>query len=146
MFVYVDTLTQLDTKAETAAVASNTDNSSTFRNTVLKGKFLYRILRTAQENLLPDRPVQSNVISTSLCSINPHKYCPLTGHKLSYLRIQDICRAQWLMGRASDSRLRKPGFESCAAVLKHWASFFTLHCSGSRLLVHISTTVYSQVH
>ena len=41
------------------------------------------------------------------------------------------CRAQWLRGRASDSRLRKPGFESCAAVLKPWASFFTLHCSSS---------------
>ena len=24
----------------------------------------------------------------------------------------DICRAQWLRGRASDSRLREPGFES----------------------------------
>ena len=41
------------------------------------------------------------------------------------------CRAQWLRGRAPDSRLREPGFESCAAVLKPWASFFTLHCSNS---------------
>ena len=32
---------------------------------------------------------------------------------------------------ASDSRLREPGFESCAAVLKPWASVFTLHCSSS---------------
>ena len=32
--------------------------------------------------------------------------------------------ALWLRGRASDSRLRGPGFESCAAVLKPWASFF----------------------
>ena len=40
-------------------------------------------------------------------------------------------RAQWLRGSASDSRLRGPGFESCAAVLKHWAGFFTLHCSSS---------------
>ena len=40
-------------------------------------------------------------------------------------------RVQWLRGRASDSRLREPGFESCAAVLKPWASFFTLHCSSS---------------
>ena len=40
-------------------------------------------------------------------------------------------RAQWLRGRASDSRLREPWFESCAAVLKPWASFFTLHCSSS---------------
>ena len=30
-------------------------------------------------------------------------------------------------GRASDSRLREPGFESCAAVLKPWAGFFILH-------------------
>ena len=40
-------------------------------------------------------------------------------------------RAQWFRGRASDSRLRDPGFESCAAVLKPWARFFTLHCSSS---------------
>ena len=35
-----------------------------------------------------------------------------------------IRRAQWLRGRASDSWLWKPGFESCAAVLKPLASFF----------------------
>ena len=40
-------------------------------------------------------------------------------------------RVQWLRGRASDSRLREPGFESYAAALKPWASFFTLHCSSS---------------
>ena len=39
-------------------------------------------------------------------------------------------RVQWLRGRALDSQLRGPGFESCAAVLKPWASFFTLHCSS----------------
>ena len=38
---------------------------------------------------------------------------------------------QWLMGRALDSRLKEPGFKSCAAVLKPWASLFTLHCSSS---------------
>ena len=32
-------------------------------------------------------------------------------------------RAQWLMGKVSDSRLREPGFEPCAAVLKSWAGF-----------------------
>ena len=32
-------------------------------------------------------------------------------------------------GGGADSRLRGPGFESCAAVLKPWASVFTLHCS-----------------
>ena len=36
----------------------------------------------------------------------------------------------WLRGRASDSRLRGPGFESCAAVIKHWASVVTLHYSS----------------
>ena len=36
----------------------------------------------------------------------------------------------WLRGRALDSQLRGPGFKSCAAVLKPWASFFTLHCSS----------------
>ena len=40
-------------------------------------------------------------------------------------------KAQWLRGRASDSRLREPGFESCAVVLKPWANIFTLYCSSS---------------
>ena len=40
-------------------------------------------------------------------------------------------RAQWLRGRASDSRLREPGFKPCDTVLKPWAGFFTLHCSSS---------------
>ena len=40
-------------------------------------------------------------------------------------------RAQWLSGRASNPRLRGTRFESCAAVLKPSASFFTLHCSSS---------------
>ena len=35
----------------------------------------------------------------------------------------DLRRAQWLRGRASDSRLRGPGFESCDAVLKPWKVF-----------------------
>ena len=42
-----------------------------------------------------------------------------------------ISRAPWLRGRALDSRLRGPGFESCAAVLKPWQVSFTLHCSSS---------------
>ena len=46
------------------------------------------------------------------------------------------CRVQWLRVRASDSRLREPRFESCAAVLKPWASFFTLHCSSSLSCKH----------
>ena len=46
------------------------------------------------------------------------------------------CRAHWLRGRASDSRLRKPGFEPCAAVLKPWANVFTLHCSSSLICIN----------
>ena len=42
-----------------------------------------------------------------------------------------IYGAQWLRGRASNFRLRKPVFESCAVVLKPWARFFTLYCSSS---------------
>ena len=48
-----------------------------------------------------------------------------------YLAVIDNGRVQWLRGRASDFRLGGPGFESCAAVLKPWARFFTLHCSSS---------------
>ena len=47
------------------------------------------------------------------------------------LMVSVNCRAQWFTGRASDSRLREPGFEPCAAVVKPWASFFTLNCSSS---------------
>ena len=42
-----------------------------------------------------------------------------------------LTRAQWLRGRASDSQLRGPGFESCAAVIKSLACLFTLHFSSS---------------
>ena len=38
-----------------------------------------------------------------------------------------LCRVQWLSGRASGSRLREPGFESCAAVLKPLARLFPLY-------------------
>ena len=37
------------------------------------------------------------------------------------------CRAQWLRGRASDSRLGS----NPVLQLKPWASFFNLHCSSS---------------
>ena len=50
--------------------------------------------------------------------------------KINIIIIIIICRAQWPRGRASNSRLREPGFEFCAAVLKPWASC-TLHCSSS---------------
>ena len=46
--------------------------------------------------------------------------CTLGMSVVGYVQdlLQRLCRAQWLRGRASDSRLREPGFESCAAVLK----------------------------
>ena len=50
---------------------------------------------------------------------------------LTFILLHNFCRAQWLRGRTSDSRLRGPGFESYAAVLKPRARFFTLHCSSS---------------
>ena len=45
------------------------------------------------------------------------------GRKRGGMHDSDYCRAQWLRGRTSDPRLREPGLESCAAVLKPWASF-----------------------
>ena len=48
----------------------------------------------------------------------------------------NIHRMQWLRGRVLDSRLREPGFESCATMLKPWASLFTLHCSSSLSCIH----------
>ena len=46
-------------------------------------------------------------------------------------------------GRASDSRQGEHGFESCAAVLKPWASFFTLHCSSSVSCINEYLTIDS---
>ena len=45
--------------------------------------------------------------------------------------LQCHCRVRWCRGNTLDSRLREPGFECCAAVLKPWGSLFTLHCSSS---------------
>ena len=59
------------------------------------------------------------------------KRCSKTKDSISYALEVIVNGAQWLRGRPPDSRLREPGFESCAAVLKPWASFFTLHCSSS---------------
>ena len=53
------------------------------------------------------------------------------------------CTAQWLRCRASDSRVRDPGFESCAAVLRPWARFFTLHCSSSLCCINEYLAIYS---
>ena len=45
-------------------------------------------------------------------------------HVLMYICMH-VCIyiSQWLRGRASDFQIREPGFEYCATVLKHWASF-----------------------
>ena len=48
-----------------------------------------------------------------------------------------------LGGSVSDPRLREPGFESCAAVLKPWASFFTLRCSSSLSCINEYMTIDS---
>ena len=55
---------------------------------------------------------------------------------MTHLTLNMSLKSLWnqlanLVVRASDYRLRKPGFESCAAVLKPWANYFTLHCSSS---------------
>ena len=43
--------------------------------------------------------------------------------KLHWIDLYLCARAQWLRGRALDSRLQELRFESCAVVLKPWASF-----------------------
>ena len=53
------------------------------------------------------------------------------------------CIAQWLKGRASDSQLRESGFESCAAMLKPWASF-SLSCIREYLAIDTGGYVYEQ--
>ena len=60
-------------------------------------------------------------------------------------------RAQWLRGRASDCRLQEPGFESCAAVLKPWATFVhstyiapVYRCTNEYLATDSDGYVYEQ--
>ena len=45
-----------------------------------------------------------------------------------------IRTTQWPRSRASDSQLREPGFESCAAVLNPWTSFL-LSCINEYMAV-----------
>ena len=82
----------------------------------------------------PENTVYDYGVTISLCCM------PFMGHNIKTTnpdpvscRTMDnfIRRAQWLWGRASDSRLREPGFGSCAAELKSWASVFTLRSSSS---------------
>ena len=49
-----------------------------------------------------------------------------------------LCRTQWPRGRASDSRLREPGFESCATVFKTWA-IVSLYIAPVHSVVEMST-------
>ena len=63
-----------------------------------------------------------------------HVLCYLVHRSSQFHALNDVCHsvyAHWLRGRASHSRLREPGFESCAAVLKPWERLLTLHCSSS---------------
>ena len=73
-------------------------------------------------NTLPMTGINSSLYTIFNINTISEGVTPQLGH---------LRRAQWLRGRAPDSRLREPGFESCAVVLKPWASFFTLHCSSS---------------
>ena len=63
-------------------------------------------------------------------TLNQREYENNMSYESPTLKMISKPQCTWLRGRgrASHSRLRGPGFESCAAVLKPWASFFTLHC------------------
>ena len=66
--------------------------------------------------------------------IDPMHYLMSSLVSSQFCALTDVCDsvyAQWLRGRASDSRLREPGFESCAAALKPWERLLTLHSSSS---------------
>ena len=91
-------------------------------------------------------PTNNTHVDTAICHQSADARWEIMWWKCSFWSSHDIesmhlytkevitiymSRAQWLRNRASDSRLREPGFESCAAVLKSWARFFTLHCSSS---------------
>ena len=69
------------------------------------------------------------------------KYFPMYLYLKVFVFQSLKCRVPWLRGRASDSQLREPGFESCATVLKPWASFFTPHCSSSLSYINEYLTI-----
>ena len=90
---------------------------------------------TEPKYISPHRPLMTrDKILQMICTVTAYFVQVQVNNKIGKLsqccRAQ-CCRAQWLRGRVSDCRLREPRFESCAAVLKSWASFFTLHCSSS---------------
>ena len=106
-------------------VTTNCENPQ-LRNAQLPGKALtfYACAKcyiscgpfTAEGRLLGHSPpVKIQTTNTSVCACV--RECARRAHKLK--------------GRASGSRLREPGFDSCDAVLKPWVSLFTLHCSSS---------------
>ena len=70
------------------------------------------------------------MLGTFQCRLDLRNYIEFKKADCVFSLLGCYCRrAQWLRGRPSDSRLREPGFESCAAVLISWARFFT-HCSS----------------
>ena len=75
--------------------------------------------------------------------INESRYICVRRDDLVESPKRKSCRAQWLRARVSDSRLRKPGFESCAAVLKHWARFLTRHCHSSLSCINVCLAIDS---
>ena len=66
------------------------------------------------------RPITGQNASKGLLQKNP---AISINTEQPLIQVSVSLRAQWLRGTASDSRLREPGFKSCAAVLKPWASF-----------------------
>ena len=74
--------------------------------------------------------VKAAELESKLVCVGLFYFIPQT-HTCTHMHTCYFHRAPWLRGRASDSRLREPVFGSCAAVLKPWASVFTLHCSSS---------------
>ena len=61
----------------------------------------------------------ANVNKHTMVIFNSFVLC----YNLIVIRVGQLhnCRTQWLRGRASDSRIREPGFESYVAVLQPWA-------------------------
>ena len=60
------------------------------------------------------------------------QWLSMTGNVVAqWLSMTGNVVAQWLRGRALDSRLRGPGFKSCAAVWNLGQVLFTIYCSNS---------------
>ena len=120
-----------------------------FSRTLLGQTTMYAHLRRGISACFSDGRVSENTtkLIRQLLVLDPNTRLTAT-QVLDSLRVIIVTwyvwrHTQWIRGRASDPRLREPSFKSCAAVLKPWACFVTLHCSSSLSHINVYLAILS---